>query len=130
MNDKKILIIDDEPDVIMFLTAILEEHNYNVLAVSDIKKAMHSVQENNPDLICLDIMMPKETGISFYSKLRQENSNSDIPVIIISGAIESGKFNFHSLVDDNSIPDPDGFLEKPIKVNEFINLVDTLVSDR
>jgi CheY-like chemotaxis protein len=130
MNDKKILIIDDEPDVIMFLTAILEEHSYSVFSVSDIKKAMSSVEENKPDLICLDIMMPKETGISFYSKLRQENSISDIPVIIISGAIESGKFNFHSFVDDKSIPVPDGFLEKPIKVNEFINLVDTLISDR
>lgn len=129
MNDKKILIIDDEPDVIMFLTAVLEEYNYNVFSVSDIKKAMKSTEEIHPHLICLDIMMPGETGITFYMKLRSENSLSDIPVIIISGAVESGKFDFHSYVEDKSIPGPEGFLEKPIKVDEFVHVVKSLIKD-
>ena len=71
MLNKKILIIDDEPDVITYLTAVLESNGYNSFAVSDITLATDKVREIHPDLICLDIVMPGETGISFYSKLRK-----------------------------------------------------------
>lgn len=127
MSKKKILLIDDEPDVILFLTAVLEEHNYEVFSVPETKTAMNMLMLVNPDLICLDIMMPGETGISFYTRLRRENSFAEIPVIIISGAVDRGKFDYHSYVEDESIQKPDGFMEKPINVGDFLNKVEQLL---
>lgn len=120
MASKKILIIDDEPDVAAYLTAVLESNGYRSYSAADIKTAMDLIQKVRPDLICLDIVMPEETGISLYIKLQQEKEFKDIPVIIISGIIDSEKFNFRSYVKDDSIPEPQCYMEKPIDVNSFI----------
>jgi len=77
MSSKKILIIDDEPDVVTYLSAVLEANGYKSYATSNIKIAMEQVEDIRPDLICLDIVMPQETGISFYTRLRQHNEFSD-----------------------------------------------------
>ena len=120
MAAKKILIVDDEPDVVAYLTAVLESNGYRSYSASDIKTAMEVVKKIHPDLICLDIVMPKETGISFYIKLQKENEFKSIPVMIISGIIESEKFNFRSYVKDESIPSPACYMEKPIDIKNFI----------
>jgi CheY-like chemotaxis protein len=120
MASKKILIIDDEPDVVAYLTAVLESNGYRSYSAADIKTAMDIIQKVHPDLICLDIVMPKETGISLYIKLQQEKEFKDIPVMIISGIIDSEKFNFRSYVKDDSIPEPQCYMEKPIDIKSFI----------
>jgi len=130
MPKKKILIIDDEPDVITYLTAVLEANGYDSFAVSEIKNAMDKVREFHPDLICLDIVMPGETGISFYSKLRHEKDFNSIPVIIISGMVETEKFDFRSYVSDNSISKPECYIEKSINVDYFIEKVEELTSKK
>jgi CheY-like chemotaxis protein len=129
MSSKKILIIDDEPDVITYLSAVLKANGYEYYATGEIKTAMELVKDIEPNLICLDIVMPEETGISFYTKLRQEKELATIPVIIISGIVESEKFDFYSYIKDDSIPPPDCYMEKPIDVNLFIQKVKELVSN-
>ncbi len=126
MSSKKILIIDDEPDVVTYLSAVLEANGYKPYATGDIKTAMEQVKEIVPDLICLDIVMPEETGISFYSRLRQDEELKTIPVIIISGIVELEKFDFHSYTKDDSIPQPECYMEKPINVEKFIKTVNQL----
>ncbi|MGD8307521.1 MAG: response regulator [Ignavibacteria bacterium] len=128
MKNKKIMIIDDEPDVTAYLSAVLKSNGYESIALSDVSGAMDVIKEISPDLICLDIMMPKETGISFYTKLRKDDSYGNIPVIIISGIVESENFNFHSYVKDQSIPAPQCYLEKPIDVEKYINKIKQLVN--
>ena len=126
MSHKKVLIIDDEPDVVVYLTAVLESNGYKSYSASDIQYAMQLVKEIHPDVICLDIMIPKETGISFYIKLRKIKEFKNIPVIIISGIIETEKFNFRSYVKDVSIQPPDCFMEKPIDVVNYIQKISEL----
>ena len=120
MNAKKILIVDDEPDVVAYLTAVLESNGYKSYSAADIKTAMQMIKKLHPDLICLDIVMPKETGISLYIKLHQEKEFSDIPVMIISGIVDSDKFNFRSYVKDETVPEPECYMEKPIDIKNFI----------
>ena len=127
MKPKKILIIDDEPDVITYLTTVLEAHGFITNALSNVRVAMLKVKEFTPDLICLDIMMPQETGISFYVKLKKDKNYSKIPVIIISGVVESEKFDFRLFVSDKTIPPPDYYMEKPINVNKFIDEIEQLI---
>ena len=126
MLPKKILIIDDEPDVNTYLEAILKSSGYETYSIIDVANAMDKVREIHPKLICLDIMMPRETGISFYTKLRKDKDFCKTPVIIISGVVESEKFNFHSFVSDKSISAPECYMEKPINVEKFINKVKQL----
>ncbi len=123
---KKILIVDDEPDVVAYLTAVLETNGYKTYTASDIKTALQMLQKIHPALVCLDIVMPNETGISFYIKLKQEKDLRHIPVIIISGMIESGKFDFRSYVKDLSIPPPECYMEKPINVKDFVRNIEQL----
>ncbi len=120
MPSKKILVIDDEPDVVVYLTTVLEANGYKSYSAVDIKTATQILKKIRPDLICLDIVMPKETGISFYIKLQQEKKLKDIPVMIISGIVESDKFNFRTYVKDESVLSPACYMEKPIDIKNFI----------
>jgi len=129
MSSKKILIIDDEPDVVTYLSAVLEANGHKSFAISNIKTAMEQVKDIRPDLICLDIVMPQETGISFYIRLRQEKEFKTIPVIIISGIVEMEKFDFHTYSKNDSIPPPECYMEKPINVDMYIQKVNELVGN-
>lgn len=126
MISKKILIIDDEPDVVAYLSAVLKANGYKSYATGNIKTAMEQVKEIHPDLICLDIVMPEETGISFYTRLRQDMELKSIPVIIISGIVELEKFDFRTYTKDDSIPAPECYMEKPIDVGKYIKKVKQL----
>ena len=126
MSAKKILIIDDEPDVVTYLSAVLEANGYKSYATGNIKTAMEQVKDIHPDLICLDIVMPQETGISFYIRLRKDKELKTIPVIIISGIVELQKFDFHTYTKDDSIPAPECYMEKPIDVEKYIKKVKQL----
>ena len=128
MSSKKILIVDDEPDVVAYLTAVLETNGYKSYAAGNIKMALQKVEKIHPALICLDIVMPNETGISFYIKIKQTEDFKDIPVIIISGIIESEKFDFGSYVKDSEIPPPECYMEKPINVEKFIQNIKRLIN--
>ncbi len=128
MSLKKILIVDDEPDVVAYLSAVLESNGYKAYSAGDIKSAMKFVKEILPDLICLDIVMPNETGISFYIKLQKEKEFKNIPVIIVSGIIESEKFNFRSYVKDESIKPPKCYMEKPVNIKSFIKNIEELTN--
>ena len=126
MSLKKILIVDDEPDVVTYLTTVLKSNGYESYSAANIKSAMQLTKEIHPDLICLDIVMPNETGISFYIKLQQDKKMKNIPVILISGIIESEKFNFRSYVKDTTISPPECYMEKPLDINNFISNVEKL----
>lgn len=127
---KKILVIDDEVDVITYLTTVLESNGYETHSIDNVKSAMDEVKRIRPDLICLDIVIPQETGVSFYARLRQNGNYNDIPVIIISGMIQSGEFDFRSYISDKTVPPPEGFMEKPVDIEELINTIEKLISDK
>ncbi len=124
----KVLIIDDEADVVKYLTMVLKANGYLPYSLSSALSAMDEVKKIRPDLICLDIMMPGETGISFYAKLRRNKKFGKIPVIIVSGVVQAGNFDIHSYFDDESIPAPEHYLEKPVPVDELIKVVTRYIS--
>ena len=125
---KDILIIEDEPDVATYLATILRTNGYNPVMASDAKNGFLTAKKIRPALICLDIMMPQESGLSLYTKLKQEPATQQIPVMVISGVIQSDDFDFHSYIPDESIPLPDCFMEKPIDVEKFVKIINELTS--
>lgn len=82
---KKILIIDDDPDIIAYLKTVFEGEGYKTVAASNGVEGLEMAQVHRPDLITLDMDMPGRGGTLFYVKLRQEPSLAEIPVVVISG---------------------------------------------
>jgi CheY-like chemotaxis protein len=82
---KKILIIDDDPEIVSYLKDVFEDAGYKTDSARNGVEALEKVQVSPPDLITLDMEMPLRGGTMFYVKLRKEPCLAEIPVIIISG---------------------------------------------
>ena len=131
MSGKKmILILDDEPHVVTYLSTLLEDHGYETEAAFNGIEGMQKIKEKKPDLITLDITMPEQSGIRFYRELRDNPEWVSIPVIVVTAVTGYGgdpepfeKF----LSTRKQIPPPEGFLSKPIDQKEFMDLVNQLI---
>ena len=126
---KKIMIIDDEPDIRMYLEAALEDGGYQTCETAEDKTIFEVAAEEKPDLIVLDIMMPRRSGVSVYKEIRSDETFRNIPVVIISGMLvvkDSIEEEFRKLIGEETIPLPEGFIEKPIKLPVFMELVKRL----
>lgn len=127
---KKIMIIDDEPDILIYLMTILEDSGYTTCTVEENDKIVDEILKEKPDLIIIDIMMPKRSGISIYKELRSTEACIDIPIAFISGMAPEKDFikkDFRELVNDREIAPPDGYIEKPVQVDALIDLVKQLI---
>lgn len=82
---KKILVIDDEPHVVKYVTSLLQDHGYETCSASDGEEGMTILKQEKPDLITLDLQMPGDTGTRFYRNLTKSKEFKDIPVIVVSG---------------------------------------------
>ena len=82
---KKILVIDDEPHVIKYLTTFLEDNGYEICTASNGEEGMDVLKSEKPDLITLDLQMPGDTGTRFYRNMSKSAQFKDTPVIVISG---------------------------------------------
>jgi len=83
-NDYKILLVDDEPDVLEFMGYNLEKEEYTILKAANGEEALHIVKKIRPHLIILDVMMPGQNGIETCKLLRQNNELKDILIIFLS----------------------------------------------
>jgi DNA-binding response OmpR family regulator len=126
----KILIIEDEPDVSLYLRTILETDGYKTDVCDTARDGMDRVERFAPDLVSLDIMMPQETGMSFYLKLKKSKKYAHIPVIIISGAVQQKEFHLEDFVPDEAVAPPEAYLEKPIDVDFFLKTVKKLLEKK
>ncbi|MBI5844680.1 MAG: response regulator [Deltaproteobacteria bacterium] len=126
----KILIIDDELDIRIYLAAALEDAGYETAALGNEEPGLSAIAAINPDLIILDIMMPGRSGISIYRELRADERLKDTKVVLFSGmplSREALSADFESLSGDDSLPPPQGFLEKPLNLDALKNLIKKLL---
>jgi two-component system cell cycle response regulator DivK len=119
----KILIVDDEPDVVTYLTALLENAGYQVYSAGNSDEGFEMLKIFEPDIVCLDIMMPQKLGLNMYCDLKRDARFKDLPVLIISGVVSEEDFEFRKLVPDETIPPPTEYIEKPINRKQFLDLV-------
>ena len=128
---KKILILDDEPHVVTYLETLLLDNGYQTVSASNGKEGMEKVKTEKPDLVCLDISMPEQSGIRFYRNLKGDPELSSIPVVIVTAVTGSGGAPepFERFISTRKrIPPPDGFFPKPINKQEFLDKIAKLLS--
>lgn len=82
---KKIMVVDDDPNVVYYLVGLFHDNGYETCAAHNAPEAFDILQKEKPDLITLDIDMPEVTGPQFYRKFTKMDDLKDIPVIVISG---------------------------------------------
>jgi len=122
---KRILIVDDEQDVLTYLSTLLQDHGYDTLLAKDGEEALRQVEFNLPDLVTLDISMPEKSGIKFYREMKANDRWKQIPVIIVTGISEDFK---KFISTRHRVPPPEGYLTKPINQEEILGLVKKFTS--
>jgi Fe-S oxidoreductase/CheY-like chemotaxis protein len=106
---RRILVVDDEPDVLVFYTAVLQDNGATVFEASDGDAAIEIARREKPDLITLDLSMPGTDGGEVFEILRHDPELATIKVCIITGRPE-----LRRLIYDRDVVPPEGYLDKPV----------------
>jgi len=123
---KKVLNVEDDPDIRTFVTTVLEENGYIPIMAKDGEEGAKKVKEEKPDLIILDILMPKESGIKMYHELKLNPSLKDIPVVMLSGVSKRTFLRSQAALTefgDETVPEPQAYLEKPVEPEDLADIL-------
>jgi len=148
---KKVLVVDDDENTVKFLSVALSENGYEPVGAYDGEEGLQKAEETNPDLILLDVMMPKRTGFVLFKQLRRHEKFKDIPVMMLTGVAdvleedesqaEGDTFErpYDSLREslkkaikkmrDEGLERPEKFMDKPIDPDELIVAVKELIGE-
>jgi len=110
---KKILIIDDDPNIVDYLISLFEDNGYQTFSAGEVAEGLEIAKKEMPDLITLDIELPDEWGPRFYRKMSQEKNLKNIPVIVISGLTGS----------DHAVGRAVASIAKPFDRDELLKIV-------
>lgn len=128
---KLILVVDDEPDVVTYLTTLLEDNGYATDSARDGNEAMDKIKQKKPDLISLDMSMPEKSGVKLYRELKSDEGLAGIPVVVVTGVTgfggSSGDFE-RFLGTRKQVPPPDAFIAKPLDHKELLKKVAELLA--
>lgn len=116
---KKILIVDDEADLLKTMKIHLESRGYDVVTAVNGNEGLDKVEKENPDLIVLDIMMPEMDGTEMAQRLRENPHSRKIPIIFLTCLVEKEESKFAGHIIGNNF-----FLAKPFDSQELIGLID------
>lgn len=123
----KILVIDDDPDLVEALRIILETGSYRVISAFDGEEGLKRVKEENPDLIILDLLLPKEDGDVLCRELKADPRYTNVPILVLTAVAEkvsSKLFPEHRI---RSLP-ADDYVDKPIQPHDLLGRVRKLLA--
>jgi CheY-like chemotaxis protein len=124
-----VVIVDDEVDIVAYLQFALENHGFRVVAYSEVEAAGAALDASVPDAICLDLLMPKHSGLTLYKKIVESPRLSRCPVMIISGL--ALRNDLPSLLESaGGLPPPAAIVEKPINIEHVISTLESLLGVR
>lgn len=124
---KKVLVIDDEPDIRAYVSTVLKISGYVSIGAKNGEKGLKAARLEKPDLVILDVMMPHiEDGTRCYQNFKTEENIQNIPIIMLSAIARKTFLHTISrihLADGHTLPEPQGYLEKPPDAGELSTLV-------
>jgi len=127
---KTVLIVEDELDMRIFISTLLETSGYRPIMTRDGREGMVKAREISPDLIILDVMMPGEGGVQMYRQLKTDDKLRNIPVILLSGVAKNTFTHYLKMLNTRmecAIPEPTAYLEKPPEAEALIKLTERLI---
>ena len=131
MENRKILVVDDESDMQIYLSTVVETMGFEPMVAGDGPEALEKARAHRPALVILDVMMPGiEDGLETYQQFRDDEGLGRMPIIMVS-AIARKTF-FHSIrllkpLSGKQLPEPDAYMEKPPDAAELNRLITMLL---
>jgi two-component system phosphate regulon response regulator PhoB len=126
---KRILVVEDEADSARYLVTVLADGGYETSWAESCENGWRDIARQLPDMICLDIMMPRQSGLALYRKLKTDDRLRSLPVVVISGAYDADSFRLADFAPDEPLPEPAAFVEKPIDVKSFLKTVRAILGE-
>jgi len=126
----KVLIVDDENHVIAYLSALLQDNGYTTVSAGDGVEGLQVARSERPDLVALDISMPKKSGVRMYRDMREDPELRHIPVVIVTAVTgyAGDPEVFHKFLDSQKqVRPPEAFVPKPIDQQVFLNTVSSIL---
>jgi twitching motility two-component system response regulator PilH len=123
---KKVLVVDDDPDVRLFSVTVLEENGYTPLEAEDGEMGLKMIKAEKPDLVILDVLMPRQSGVRLYRELKTAKALKDLKVIILSGIAKKTFLRSQKALTEfggEEIPEPEIYLEKPVEPDELADVI-------
>jgi len=123
---KKVLIVDDEPDIVSYLEMILQDNGFETDTAMNGNEALEKILEERPDLVTLDITMPEASGTRFYKTVKTNPDLAGIPIFIVTGVTGLGgdRYAYENFISHRRlVPAPEGYFPKPIDRDSFLKAV-------
>jgi two-component system, OmpR family, alkaline phosphatase synthesis response regulator PhoP len=126
----KILLIDDDVDIVDAVKIVLESKGYRVITANEGEAGYKKAESDRPDLIILDVMMKtKDQGFQVSYKLKNNPELSKIPILMLTSVERETGFRFNKETDADYLP-VDEFIEKPIKPDRLLTYIDKLLKEK
>jgi two-component system sensor histidine kinase/response regulator len=120
----RILVVDDDPDVVEYLSSFLEDEGYEVVAARDERSALAEVERSNPDLILIDVMLPGRSGLDLLVRLRRDPRWGGIPLVLVTGDDDVLKDECRSYLETHlDVRGPDRVLGKPMERDLLLSVL-------
>ncbi|MFA5779355.1 MAG: response regulator [Elusimicrobiota bacterium] len=127
IEQPKILIVEDDLDVVEAMKVVLESKKYRVISANDGKEGLEKAKSEKPDLIILDVMMRHETeGFKVTQTLRRNEQTKYIPILMVTAITQKTGFPFSPETDGEFLP-VDDYVEKPVQPDDLLLRVEKLL---
>ena len=131
MKNAKILIVDDDPDMVESMKVVLEAKEYHITVAKSGKEGLEKVKADRPDLIILDVMMETSSkGFDVARDLRKDNKYKNIPILMLTALKDATGWDFGKEAGDEAWLPVNAYMDKPLKPDELISKVETLLKQR
>ena len=124
---KYVLIVDDDPDMVETVGMMLESKGYEVGKAYDGIEGEESIRKRQPDLVVLDVMMPRKNGYVLCAELKKNAKTKDIPIILLTAVGEAVPSTTYSHADGKATEAED-YIAKPVDAQELVESIERLVS--
>ena len=129
MEEKKakILVVDDEPDMVEMLKVMLENASYEVVSAYDGQEGIATAKQEKPDVVVLDLMMPEMNGFDACKEMKNDPDLKDIPVLVLTAI--SQKLSATKYARDQGLGLlSDDYIDKPVDPNVLLSRIETLMA--
>ena len=145
---KRVLVVDDDQNTVTYLSVVLSENGYDPIPAYDGSEGLQKIKQDKPDLIILDVMMPKKSGLVLFKQLKRDEQFKDIPILMLTGVSgiieemedhkdetfekpydnlrEALKRAIRGMREDGLIK-PEMFVDKPVDPEAFVARVRQLI---
>ena len=124
MSKKYVLIVDDDPDLVETVCMMLEDKGYEVGKAYDGVEGKEAIKERHPDLLVLDVMMPRKDGYELCSELKADSATKDIPVILLTAVGEAVPTTSYTHAQGMST-EAEEYIPKPVDSKTLVEAVDS-----